>query len=784
SSSDENLVGEPGDVLPITVDLFNGSAESDTFILEVTDKKGWLTGALPTNKTVAPLKEVQLEINVKLSDSRGESNTIIVKATSQADKSVVATKKIDISVNIGIDSDNDGVADEFDLFPNDANEWVDSDSDGIGNNADPDDDNDGMPDEWEIKFDKLSSVTDDSSDDPDEDGFSNFKEYEEGTNPADPDSKPVRLVDVWISDPAPDDGSEPGKASSIWRSPDVWVRNQDDGIARYQNVKYGQDNYVYVNVRNRGTLSAQNTKVEVYRSGASLGQGWPRGWALVGTSEISQLEPQTSEMVHIKWEEDNIPKPGHYCFYVRLLNDEDSMFSPETNNMVLNTKTNNNIAWRNFNVVGLLTKVTDNFEVEIGNPTDTDVIVEVVFDEKDKLLESDGAIAIVDLGATMFQRWQQAGGEGENVQALNGTEVQLLATPAKFIGISLKVGENLPITMRVDATKPMPGAGTSREYNFSVQEFIDGELIGGVDYTITTRAQDTDSDGDGIKDVVDNDNDNDGIPDDWEVEHGLNPLGDSDADGDSDGDGSSNKEEYESGTDPDDSDSKPVNQKPTATFSITPETGEAPLTVALDGSTSTDTDGTIASYAWTASDGQMAEGQNAELTFNEAGDYTITLEVTDNDGATAQVQKTVSVQANQQPTATLSVSPTSGKTPLTVKLDGSTSTDTDGTIASYAWTASNGQTAEGQNAELTFNQAGEYTITLKVTDNDGATHSASSQQITVAKPGEYTAHGTLRDELGQPIVGAKVQIGDSTTTTDAAGNWEVTGLQEGDDYTV
>jgi uncharacterized repeat protein (TIGR01451 family) len=228
-----------------------------------------------------------------------------------------------------------------------------------------------------------------------------------------------------------------------------------------------------------------------------------------------------------------------------------------------------------------------------------------------------------------------------------------------------------------------------------------------------------------------------------------------------------------------------VAQKPTAAFSASKTSGVAPLTVDLDASASVDPDGSIVSYAWSSSDGQTATAQTAALTFNDPGEYTITLEVTDNDGATAQVQKTVSVQAsNKQPTAAVSVSPTSGKTPLTVKLDGSASTDTDGTIASYAWTASNGQTAEGQNAELTFNQAGEYTITLKVTDNDGATHSASSQQITVAKQGEYTAHGTLRDELGQPIVGAKVQIGDNKVTTDAAGNWEVTGLQEGDDYTV
>jgi len=44
------------------------------------------------------------------------------------------------------DSDGDGVPDDEDAFPNDPNESVDTDGDGIGNNADPDDDNDGIPD--------------------------------------------------------------------------------------------------------------------------------------------------------------------------------------------------------------------------------------------------------------------------------------------------------------------------------------------------------------------------------------------------------------------------------------------------------------------------------------------------------------------------------------------------------------------------------------------------------------------------------------------------------------
>ncbi|MCP4299586.1 MAG: hypothetical protein GY783_03295, partial [Gammaproteobacteria bacterium] len=48
--------------------------------------------------------------------------------------------------NADTDDDNDGVLDVNDAFPLDASESVDTDSDGIGNNADPDDDNDGVAD--------------------------------------------------------------------------------------------------------------------------------------------------------------------------------------------------------------------------------------------------------------------------------------------------------------------------------------------------------------------------------------------------------------------------------------------------------------------------------------------------------------------------------------------------------------------------------------------------------------------------------------------------------------
>jgi hypothetical protein len=56
-----------------------------------------------------------------------------------------ATDSVRIVVQSG-DIDADGVPNSQDAFPNDPAEWKDSDRDGIGDNADPDDDNDGIPD--------------------------------------------------------------------------------------------------------------------------------------------------------------------------------------------------------------------------------------------------------------------------------------------------------------------------------------------------------------------------------------------------------------------------------------------------------------------------------------------------------------------------------------------------------------------------------------------------------------------------------------------------------------
>ncbi|WP_193212852.1 hypothetical protein [Luteolibacter marinus] len=83
-----------------------------------------------------------------------------------------------------LDSDGDGSSNLKDEFPNDPTETRDSDNDGLGNNADPDDDNDLMPDDFEDEF-GLNPVVDDAADDLDRDRRTNFDEFVTGSAPND-----------------------------------------------------------------------------------------------------------------------------------------------------------------------------------------------------------------------------------------------------------------------------------------------------------------------------------------------------------------------------------------------------------------------------------------------------------------------------------------------------------------------------------------------------------------------------------------------------------------------
>jgi len=87
-----------------------------------------------------------------------------------------------------------------------------------------------------------------------------------------------------------------------------------------------------------------------------------------------------------------------------------------------------------------------------------------------------------------------------------------------------------------------------------------------------------------------------------------------------------------------------VNGQPSASFLVTPDDSVAPTVVHFDASASGDSDGTIASYRWEFGDGQTLEGagwQQAQHTYGSGGSYVIRLTVTDDEGASASVERSM-----------------------------------------------------------------------------------------------------------------------------------------------
>ncbi|WP_229669865.1 PKD domain-containing protein [Microlunatus endophyticus] len=212
------------------------------------------------------------------------------------------------------------------------------------------------------------------------------------------------------------------------------------------------------------------------------------------------------------------------------------------------------------------------------------------------------------------------------------------------------------------------------------------------------------------------------------------------------------------------------NQAPTAAF--TPST--TGLKVSVDGSDSADSDGTIASYDWDWGDNTAdGSGKTATHTYDTAGTYTVKLTVTDDDGATDSVSHSVTVQApvNQAPTAAF----TSSVSDLGVSVDGSGSSDPDGSVASYAWSWGDSTSdGSGKTASHTYASAGTYTVKLTVTDDGGATDSVS-HSVTVSAPAAGSV--VAKDSFGRTSASGwgSADVGGAWTLTGSASQFTVAG---------
>ncbi|MGI2260077.1 PKD domain-containing protein [Shewanella sp. GXUN23E] len=131
-------------------------------------------------------------------------------------------------------------------------------------------------------------------------------------------------------------------------------------------------------------------------------------------------------------------------------------------------------------------------------------------------------------------------------------------------------------------------------------------------------------------------------------------------------------------------------------------------------STSSDEDGELLSYLWDFGDGSSADSEQANHKFHRAGDYQVSLTVTDEDGLSDTRVQTVSVPNHgnkQKPVAVIRHIDM-----RFIQLFISQSYDPDGYIKSHKWKFNNGSRINGPVAVIFGHRASK--VKLEVTDND------------------------------------------------------------------
>ncbi|SEL80476.1 Por secretion system C-terminal sorting domain-containing protein [Aquimarina amphilecti] len=190
-----------------------------------------------------------------------------------------------------------------------------------------------------------------------------------------------------------------------------------------------------------------------------------------------------------------------------------------------------------------------------------------------------------------------------------------------------------------------------------------------------------------------------------------------------------------------------IDQTPvlTSNFTATPVSGDVPLVVDFNSSSSIYPDGSAITYIWDFGDGNTSDLANPSHTYISSGSYATTLTISDGVNSDISDPVTISVlEGNVAPQANFDMSVTSGVAPLIVSFDASASFDANGDDLEYLWDFGDGTTGDSVNSTHTYNLAGEYIISLTVSDGV-----LSDNQTTTLIVNEST--GTTGCTFGAPM---------------------------------
>ncbi|WP_339612149.1 S8 family serine peptidase [uncultured Xanthomarina sp.] len=311
----------------------------------------------------------------------------------------------------------------------------------------------------------------------------------------------TNTVDLYTKDTPLDFGIEPNtNPNSTFLSQDIWVRHQPDGLTNFthQTPYSFTDNYVYVSVRNKGSVtSSGNDQLHLYWS--SWGTIWPHHWIdhygpafsneipdlfgdEVGSIIIPSLAP--GEDTILEFPMGFYPVyPGLYGSYYKLLTRIVSTEDPiqnETSNVFDNILNNNNIASKNVWV----SNDNEPYYRTVGtvyNPTDSTKTYSLEFsvdeDEFGKAIYNESEIHI-DLEPELYNAWNDGGKQGNNFKTTNEDNV-VIATQNNMTLSNIALQPNQLYSLNATFHFLTKELTDKQQFNYVVKQFDaeNGELV-------------------------------------------------------------------------------------------------------------------------------------------------------------------------------------------------------------------------------------------------------------------------------------------------------------------
>ena len=190
-------------------------------------------------------------------------------------------------------------------------------------------------------------------------------------------------------------------------------------------------------------------------------------------------------------------------------------------------------------------------------------------------------------------------------------------------------------------------------------------------------------------------------------------------------------------------------------------------TIDVNASGSGDSDGEIVSYAWDF-DGLSADTAKASFLCAKEGEQKLCLKVTDNDALTDENCTVVIGQQvpNKAPVAKIKASATLCVLGEKIELDGSESSDEDGSIYYFNWDP---PAVDTPVFDFSCDSAGIHTVCLSVVDNKGLNSTQVCETISVSKPANKPPVAKIELLPQECTVGEDI-LADGTTSSDTDGN--------------